>query len=346
VSNHLDEDLRAVLVEHAGDAPPPDALLGAVHARSRRVAVHRKAAMAGTTAAVAAIALATAPLVAGHGGASPPVTIGAGSPTNAAPVAVRGQITVPFRAGSVPAGWYPQVWPMVVNGVGTLRLESPDPGVWLTLAVYDPAGGQPGQLGDMPDYARVSVDRDATHRVLAFGPGVSTATLRQVARGVDVHTPTAVTFPYRLGYLPGGLYPFMAAAAVAHVGFAGDAAGDSGTPVTYRPPAMSSRLALTDRAHAASNDYAVTIEVAYTGGKVTRKYGSPDTTFAGHRARVVVYADATVQVTLFDVFPRHVVTANAAGSVGRAGLERVLRALHPVGDVNDFGSWIANPLPR
>jgi hypothetical protein len=337
--NDIEEELRTVLGERAAYAPHAGALLGAVHARSRQHATRRRAALVGGSALAVTFAVAAPALLFSRGDGSPPTVVGSSAP---AAVTAVPQVVLPFRVGFIPAGWYRTQSLDLHRTEASSRLESPDPSAYLTVWVFDPAGRDPsGPVPSGEGSVRVSRDADATHRIVVEGPGVDAATARRVRDSVDVRGGQALTFPYRLGYLPRGLTVTFASTSIGHA-----AAREGGSPIRLDPPATNSGLMFADRPGAAEIDYALDIGVSAIGpGTTSAKVGRPDTVFAGHQARVQSARDGTVTVILYDVFPRHVVVL-ISPRWGRAELERIVRGMRPVRDIDDLGSWVSDPLPR
>jgi hypothetical protein len=335
--NEIEEDLRVTLARHAHDAPPAGTpLLDAVRARSRKHAVRRRASVFGVAAAVAGITLATVPLATGsHGGASPPGRTGTPTATSLAPAPGDPATTVPFRATFIPPGWHPQVWPQVLGGQASLRLESPDPDnrVWIyTRSTSQAVHAEP---------LTVTRDVGATRIVVTADRPLPGDLLKRIAVGVQLApAQTPVRFPYRLSYLPPNLHIVVAAATISHGAPTGSPGSHApGTPAHVALPLVGSGLGFATPTGSQTRP-ALDIDISPIDPAVDRA----DTVFAGHPAHLVNNGDA---VQVFGFYRYEVVTfASQDPVITKQELERVVRGFRPIADITDWDNWIADPLPR
>jgi hypothetical protein len=344
-----EDDLRDSLRALDRLAPDPAAvaarITAGVRTRDRRRTAVLVAAAAGTAVAV----VLPVALLGGDGSgttaAAPART--AGTPTRAStsvPAATRfDPLTVPFTVGWLPAGYHRD---------GT---ASAQPG--LALRLYEGARADDGiavQLWDTTVSGRSASDVGIGGTVVrrhvlgnvwlgvAGSPGRDV--LNRVLASVDLGRDDALTFPFRLTWVPAG-YRTQSASSGAHHWYG----TGSGAVLAADPPLLDAGLTLDPRpAIPATEAGALSIGVSTEDGSAADKGLTPNGTLLGHPSRYTKDRDGLADLHVYGVNGMHIgVSADTRGrpELTRAALERVVTGLRLVSDPADPATWTPDPLP-
>lgn len=329
----LRDSLRA-LERFAPDAEPVAARIAAgVRTRDRR----RTAVM---VAAAAATAVAVALPIALLGGRAGPGTSAAGPrPTATAtatpvPAGVRfDPLRLPFTVGWLPAGYFRDGVVSTQPGFALRLYEAGTADAAITVQLWDT--GVSGRPASDDTLGQNAARRHVTGDVwLAVAGRPAKSVLNRVLASVDVGG-AALTFPFRLGWLPAGYRPVSASGGAQHwVG-----------PTLATQPPVDSRLSLDPRPAVPDiKGGVVNIDVRTESDPGQDANG----TLLGRPSRYAVDRDGVATLDVYGVAGMHL--GVAAGTRGRpeltrAALERIVTGLRLVATPADPATWTPNPLP-
>jgi len=338
-----EDDLRRTLHSHERLAPDAAAVAARITAGVR---ARRRRRYAGT----AAVAVATAVVVGvptlvlrDAGPVHESGTVAAPAPRSVTPAApptvLFAPLTVPFTVGWLPRGWFSDGMVRTSPGFAQRSYENDQGTAEMFVQVWDTkVSGKPANdLPPIPGGAVVRRQLSRTVWLLVGGP-LSDQDLDRLVRSVDVRAPEALTFPFRVTWLPAG-YRVTAAGTGAHHWY-GDAAGNT---LAADPPLLDAGLSL-DRT--ATGD-TLSIWMSTENGMWQDKGLQPNGTLLGRPSRYSE-RDGITSLHVYGVQGMHI-SINAATDgrpeLDRATVERIVRGLRLVDFPDRPADWTDRPLP-
>ena len=337
-----EDDLRTTLRDHeqlAPEAAPVAARIrDGVRTRRRR---HRYAGTA--VVAVATVAAVAVPTVVLRD-ARPGITAAAPAPRTTAPAATRAPaptvrfdpLALPFTVGWLPRGWYPDGSATTFPGIAIHRYEDQSGTGELAVQVWDTRVS--GKDANDVAASGTTVRRPLGGNLwLAVGGTAPAADLDRVLRSVKVGDTAALTFPFRLTWIPDGYRVTGATSGVNR--WVGNSAGDT---VRSDPVLLDGGISL-DRTR---TGFALSMGVSTETGMWEDKGLVPNGTLDGHPSYYALEEGGTSKLHVYGVDGMHIsIYADARPELDRAALTRIVRGLRLVGAPNDPARWVRNPLP-
>jgi hypothetical protein len=332
-----EDDLRESLRALERFAPDPEPVAARIAAGIRTQDRRRTAVMVAAAAATAvAVALPIALLGGGSGSGTPAAGPRPTATATAVPAAgVRfDPLRLPFTVGWLPAGYFRD------------SVVSTQPG--FALHEYETRGGFDAairvQLWDTKVSGRSVSDDTLGDNVvrrqvggdvwLAVAGRPAQAVLTRVLASVDVRS-VALTFPFRLGWLPAGYRPVSAS---------GDAQHWVGPTLATHPP-VDAQLSLDPRpAVPATKGAVLSIQVRSESDPGHDATG----TLRGHPSRYAVGSDGVATLDVWSVQGMHlslIADTRVRPELTRAALEHIVTGLRLVPDPADPATWTPDVLP-